>query len=165
MKHILISILLILILKNGNSQNYTRDAGIQFGSKFEFSYRQFFKNDVAYEAYLGYSKREIKFTAFKEFFNPAFQRRSSSVEFCYGFGGHIGLTYLNSYDFFLRKYHLDNWSFAPILGIDGMARLDYYFREFPLILTIGIRPYFEFSTYRYFYLDIFEPMIEFKYRF
>ena len=84
MKRFLVLILTIYMFFNVYSQNYTRDVEVQFRKGIEVSYRHFMGDNVAYEGYFGYSQQEVRLTVLKEFFQPAFYRHTTNLDFCYG---------------------------------------------------------------------------------
>ena len=145
-------------------QNYTRDAGIRFGTGLTASYRQFYKEDMAVEAFFGYQDLGIKFGGMREFFKPAFTQYSGNFRLYYGYGVHAGVSYTNSYKMFNREYRYD-WRFSPLFGMDGIVGIEYDFPEVPIIVSTDIKPYYEFSLNRMFYVQVFDVSFSVKYRF
>jgi len=53
----------------------------------------------------------------------------------------------------------------PLLGIDGLVGVEYRFPEFPALISLDMRPYFEYSTIQIFSIYLQSIGISFKYRF
>jgi hypothetical protein len=101
----------------------------------------------------------------KEYFEPAFNHVSEFLYFQYGFGAHLGYRYTDHYQVLNRTYRLDNDILTPLIGVDGIVGLEYRFPEFPFVIGMDIKPYFEFSTIQYFGLYLQSIGISFKYKF
>jgi hypothetical protein len=162
-----ISILVAGLLISGlmNAQNYTRDAGLRVGDYFTLSYRQFIEEDMAVEGLLFFGRNGVTVTVLKEMFQPALGHISDNLYFQYGFGAHIGYRYTDRYKVLNRTYQLTDYRFSPLLGIDGMAGFEYRFPDFPVIVGVDIRPYFEYTTIQIFSLYLQSIGISIKYRF
>ncbi len=145
-------------------QNYTRDAGIRFGSGVAASYRQFYKEDMAVEAFIDYQNRGLKLGGLREFYMPAFTQYSGNFRLYYGYGVHAGLSYTNYHRIFNREYRYD-WKLSPLFGMDGIVGVDYAFQEVPIMVSADIKPYYEFSMNRIFYVQVFDVSFSVKYRF
>ena len=164
MKLLLLSILLFFFSIGAFCQNYTRDAGIRFGNGFSISLRQFTKEDVAAELFLSYYDRALRFGGLKQHFTPAFTQYSDNFRLYYGYGVHGGVSYTNKHKAFNRIYRYD-WTLSPLFGMDGIAGLEYYFPDVPILVSGEVRPYFEFSTKRMFLVRPFNMSLSVKYRF
>lgn len=147
------------------SQNYTQDAGIRVGEGFMVSYRHFFKDDYAVEIIGGFRDRGMRITGLKEYFRPVLTHRSDNFRFVYGYGVHTGFTYTNSHRFLHREFKYEEWKASPIFGVDGLVGIEYRFPDMPLVVSADMKPFFEYSLYRYFKLDLAELSISVKYRF
>jgi len=148
-----------------NAQNYTRDGGARVGDYFSLSYRQFIEDDMAVEGLLFFGRNGMSVTVLKEMFQPALGQVSDNLFFQYGFGAHIGYRYTDHYKVLNRTYQLIDYRFSPLLGIDGMAGFEYRFPDFPIIVGIDIRPYFEYSTIQIFSIYLQSFGLSIKYRF
>jgi len=145
-------------------QNYTRDAGIRLGDHFSATYRQY-QGDKALEGVLFAGRQGVTIGVLKEFFQPAFSRMSDNLYFEYGFGAHIGYRYTDHFRILNRTYQLEKFTFSPLLGIDGLAGLEYRFPEFPFLIGVDVKPYFEYSTIQIFGLYLQSIGISLKYKF
>lgn len=164
MKLIYTSIILFCLSVGLYGQNYTRDAGIRFGKGVIGSYRQFFKEDMSIEIFGGYYNRGLILGGIREYYMPALTKYSDNFRLYYGYGVHTGFTYTNQHKMFNRVYRYD-WTFSPIFGMDGIVGLDYAFSEVPIMVSADIKPYYEFSLNRIFYIQVFDVSLSVKYRF
>jgi hypothetical protein len=147
------------------AQNYTRDAGVRLGDFFSATYRQYTSDDQALEGMLFVGRHSLTFTVMKEYFLPAFSHLSENLYFQYGYGAHVGLRYMDQYKVLNRTYELDDWRLTPLLGLDGMAAIEYRFPEFPFVIGLDVKPYFEYSTTQIFSIYLQSIGISMKYRF
>lgn len=162
---LLFTTVLIIFLGTGLfGQNYTRDAGVRFGNGFLITYRQFYKEDVGVELFAGYQDRGMRVGGLREFYKPSFTKYSDNFRFYYGYGVHTGFTYTNQHKVFNRVYRYD-WTFTPLFGMDAIIGLDYAFAEVPILVSTEIKPFYEFSLNRIFYMQILEVSFSLKYRF
>jgi hypothetical protein len=160
-------ICLILILLYGGklfSQHYTRDAGIRLGEGFFFNYRQFYDEERAFEALAGFTDNGFRIIGLREYFRPLAPQRSQNLRMVAGYGIHAGVTYTNNYKIFNRVYY-HNWMWSPQFGVDGIIGAEYTASEFPVLISVALQPYFEYSLNRYFKLQPFNFVVVFKYRF
>lgn len=155
----------LLISAKALSQNYTRDAGMRIGDYFSLTYRQYLYNDQALEGLLFFGRHGITLGALKEFFQPAFGGVSDNLFLQYGYGAHIGYRNTDHYRILNRTYQIDGNTFTPLIGIDGLVGLEYRFPEFPFLISMDIKPYFEFSTIPVFSLYLSSFGLSLKYRF
>ena len=155
----------VLLAGKVYSQHYTRDAGVRLGDYFSATYRQITEEDEALEGILFIGRHGMTATVLKEYFQPAFSHISDHLWFQYGFGAHVGFRYTDRYRMLNRTYRLEKYTFAPLLGVDGLIGLEYRFPEFPFLLGIDIKPYFEYSTTPIFSIYLQSIGISLKYRF
>lgn len=164
MKYFTGCFLLIFFCFKSYSQNYTRDAGVRIGEGFFASYRQFYGEGEAVEGLAGISKRGFRIIALKEYFKPVFIDRTGNMNLLYGFGIHAGVSYTNKYTVLNRVYYHD-WKWTPQFGFDGIVGLEYLPPELPLVFSVAIQPYFEYSLNKYFQLKPINLNVALKYRF
>jgi hypothetical protein len=147
------------------AQNYTRDAGLRFGDYFSVTYRAFQEDNLALEGLLFFGRSSVTFTIMREHFEPAFGHISENLYFQYGYGMHVGMRYTDHYTVLGRRYVLDDHTYTPLLGLDGMIGLEYRFPEFPFLVSVDLKPYFEYSTIQIFSIYIQSVGFSIKYRF
>jgi hypothetical protein len=158
-------VLLLLLGISSFSQNYTRDVGIRMGKGFFISYRQFFDEEMAMEAFLGVSRNSFRVSGLREYFAPLVPLRSENLRLVCGYGVHAGIAYTNKYKILNRVYYEDKWSWSPQLGVDGIVGVEYTASEFPVLISAAIQPYFEYSLNHFFSVQPFDFVILIKYRF
>jgi hypothetical protein len=147
------------------SQNYTRNAGLRIGNATGLTYRQYIDKESAFEAIINYTKGGLRLTALKQYYRPAFYEISDNLNFIYGYGAHVGVYYTNKYKILNKSYKLYEWRYSPVFGLDGYLGLEYEFREFPFVIGIDIKPFFEFSTSRFFYIFLDDTALSLKFKF
>ncbi len=160
--------LLILFLFAGSSliaQNYTRDAGIRVGDYFTATFRSHQNDTEALEANVFIGRHGATIGVLKEYFEPALGYVSDNLYFQYGMGIHLGFRYIDHYRVLNRVYQLDSYRFTPLFGVDGLVGLEYRFPEFPFLIGIDIKPYFEYSSIQIFSIYLQSAGISIKYRF
>lgn len=165
MKLLLILIFGTMFLYPVSAQNYTRDMGIRFGGLPAFTYRQYNGETEALELIASTSWRNLRLTAMKEYFKPAFMQFSNNINFVYGYGAHVGFTYSDRYRLLFKTYYLDEWRLSPVFGIDAILGFEYTPGDLPFIFGIDFKPFFEFSTTRIFYIFLDDASLSLKYKF
>jgi hypothetical protein len=148
-----------------NAQNYTRDAGIRLGDYFSATYRQFIEEDEAVEGMLFFGRQGASITILKEYFQPTLGHISEYLYFQYGYGAHLGFRYTDHYKVMNRTYALNEYRFTPLLGINGLVGLEYRFPAFPFVVSVDLKPYFEYSTIQIFSIYLQSAGISIKYKF
>jgi hypothetical protein len=164
MRILIISLLTFLSITAG-AQNYTRDAGIRVGDYFSATYRMFIEEDQAFEGMFFIGRHGATFTILKEQFIPALGQISENLRFEFGYGAHVGFRYTDHYKVLNRTYDLGDYRMSPLLGIDGLVGIEYRFPDLPVVMSIDIKPYFEYSTIQIFDLYLQSIGISIKYRF
>jgi hypothetical protein len=148
-----------------SAQNYTRDFGVRLVDHLSVTCRQFVEEDQAIEGMLFIGRQGMTITLMKEYFQPALGHISENLYFQYGYGAHIGFRYTDHYKVMNRTYRLEEYRFSPLLGINGLVGLEYRFPEFPFLISIDLKPYFEYSTIQIFSMYLQSIGISVKYRF
>jgi len=148
-----------------SAQNYTRDGGIRIGDYFSVGFRHFVDDDRAIEAIFSAGRRGAKITVLKEHTRPALGHISENLYFVYGYGAHAGFRYANRYRVLNRTYDMEEFRFMPLLGLDGLVAIEYRLTGFPVIMSLDIKPYFEYSTIQIFNIYLNSIGFSVKYRF
>jgi hypothetical protein len=148
-----------------NAQNFTRDAGVRLGDFFSATCRQYIEEDQALEGMFFVGRHGMTFTVLKEHFKPALGHISEYLYLQYGYGAHFGFRYADHYKVLNRTYQLEDYKFTPLLGIDGFIGIQYQFPEFPFLVSIDLKPYFEYSTIEIFSIYLQSAGISVKYKF
>jgi hypothetical protein len=90
----------------------------------------------------------------------------AGLNFLYGFGGHIGFFYSDNYrPFGLSRIYYPGRRFSPVLGVDAYTGLEYRMESIPIVFGIDYKPFFEFSLYQYFKLQLWDFAFSARYRF
>lgn len=164
MRNLYITIILLLISLGIKGQNYMRDAGIRAGNGVIATYRQFYNDEKALELFAGYQYQGLRVGGMREFFSPALTKYSENFRLYYGYGVHTGFTYTNHHKMFNREYRY-GWTFSPVFGMDGILGLEYTFPDVPILVSADVKPFYEFSVHRIFYMSLLEVSFSVKYRF
>ncbi len=155
----------LLITGITSAQNYTRDAGLRVGDFFSATYRVHQNENQAVEGILFIGRSGATIGIMKEHFQPALGQISDNLFFEYGYGVHIGFRYTDHYKILNRTYELYSFRFSPLFGVDGLIGVEYRFPEFPFLISVDIKPYFEYSTIQIFNIYLQSAGISIKYRF
>jgi hypothetical protein len=168
MKQILIFCLFIVIALNVKAGLPNKAAGIRGGLSSGFEYRVFSSDMSAYKVLLSFRQNGIQLTGMKEFFMPATFDFSEDFNFVYGFGAHAGFakwrteSYSNAAN---PEYVYYDHHTGPVIGLDGLAALEYTIPAVPLIVGIEIKPYFNLLGKNFFQLQPFDFAFTVKYSF
>lgn len=146
------------------AQNYTRNAGVRGGITSGFTYRNYMDENNALEGMLSFRLNGLQVTGLREFFMPKLEEYSENIYMEWGYGAHVGTTYADSWKFGTYTY-FSSRKFSPVLGIDGFVGLEYRIREFPFVVGIDYKPFFELSANRFFHLQIWDIAFSLKYAF
>ena len=147
------------------AQHYTRDAGVRGGTFPSIGYRQYSTDNNYSEVLLSLNRNAIRVTFLKEFTQPALHEFSQNLYFIYGYGAHSGFSRTERYRVLNRTYFYNHYRYSPVFGIDGYLGLEYRFSEFPFIIGIDIKPFFEYSINQFFSLFLYDTAFILKYKF
>ena len=161
-------ITLILCLLSGIccfGQNYTQDAGIRLGTLYGLTYRQYLDETKSIEAQSLFGKHGLRLRIMKQYFKPALLELSDNIYFGYGYGAHVGISHYSNYRILTKSYILDRSKYGPSIGLDAYLGLEYNIRDYPIIISLNVIPFFEFSTNRFFYIFLGDTAISIRYKF
>lgn len=158
-------VVFLMITGNLFSQNYMQSAGFRGGNRPSVTYRMFINDEDAYEFYFSAIPGGTSVSALKQKCKPLIWGRTDNLYFVYGFGAHVGLYYTNHYTLFTTKIYLDSRRLAPLFGVDGYFGVEYRVRELPFAFGLDATPFFEFSTIKFFNINILNTAFTIKYRF
>lgn len=165
MQHVISTIVFLLIFLTASGQNYDRDIGFRGLLPNGISYRKHQDMENALEAVLQFSNDGVRLFGLKEHFKPVLLEYSDNITFVYGWGIHVGAVRTRNYSILQYKFLYSKKKFSPSLGLAGIGGFEYHFREFPLIAGVEIKPFFEYSTFRFFNVYLGEVSLTVKYRF
>ena len=164
MKNITLFTILLISLPL-NAQNYFKAAGIRGGLSSGFTYRQYLEPDLAYEGLLSFRKGGIQLSILRQRYQPALLHIGEDFFFAYGYGGHVGFTYTDSYKFIFREYSYSDNRFSPLIGMDGYLGLEYHFPMLPVQVGLDFKPFFELSIFEFFQVSVWDVGFNIKYTF
>ncbi len=134
--------------------DYTNAIGIRFGGTTGLDFKHKFSSLNAIELILGAYPNSFGLTALYE---RNVSTQVTGLNLYLGAGGHIARAYDYNYGYFKndRYYYYRNYNYGPVLGIDGIAGVEYRIPKVPLAISVDVKPYAEFySGYgTYFNLD------------
>lgn len=163
-------IISILVFMTGNtsySQNFKREAGIRGGHTSGFTLRQYLHESLSYEGILSFGKSGIQFTLLRQVheMNPLFEL-PSNVHFIYGYGGHTGYYFSDSYNpFGFTEFKYPYRMLSPLMGIDAYVGIEYRFESIPAVFGLDYKPFFEFSLYQFYRMSLWDMSLTAKYKF
>lgn len=146
------------------AQEFKYAAGIRAGYTGGVEFRIYTDDLNSYKFLLGSRNKGTIIHAIKEFHRPDLFTFTDRLNFVYGFGVHAG------YERWDQRYYNYNTSYyvtrtAFIAGLDGLAGLEYLFREVPLSLGIEVKPSFDLFGRDMFDLELFDFAFTVKYHF
>lgn len=139
---------------NGQENNYA--VGLRGGYTHGVIFRQYLSDNSGYLGIASGFNHEVKFTLIKEVYSKKDLAFFNNVTVVKGFGGHVGINEADNFSIFGQTYKTKNKSVSPVLGIDGLIGAEYKIAGLPIILGLDYKPYFEFSTIKYFNIQIWD---------
>jgi len=165
--------IILLLLLTGTigaapAQQYQQYLGLRGGESSGLTYK-LFKNPVkALETTLAFRDGGIQAVALIETYKPVYMKKSDRFYTYTGVGAHIGYTSIDRdklrfNPIFNRGYF--NRSFAPVIGLDVIAGVEYRFRNAPWIIAADFKPFFELFGSNYFAINVIDFGFSIKYIF
>ena len=146
-------------------QNYTQTVGVRGGLTSGITYRNHVNESLANEFILKMRRNEMNLTFLRVFYEPNNFGYSPKLMVYKGYGAHIGYRYDDRYTLLLREFVYSKETFYPVLGFDVYLGAEYRIEEFPFIVGIDCKPFFEFSTRQIFRIYLPDIAFAIKYRF
>jgi len=147
------------------AQNYTRAIGIRGGMTSGITYRIHTSESMVNEMILKIKSKQMNFTFLRLSMEPNAFGYSPRLILTKGFGGHIGYGYNDRFSTIRGDIVYSKNRYYPVLGFDAFLGLEYQIPEFPVVLGIDYKPFFEFSTLQIYKLYIWDIAFAIKYRF
>lgn len=167
MKQIILFGLLVSLALTGFSQDANKAVGIRAGLTSGFEYRVFTDDLNSYKVLLSARRSGLQITGLKEFHRPDVFDAGIEMSFVYGVGAHVGFESWNKY--YERDYYpyvpYRERKTSPIVGLDGLAGLEYTIPTLPLVAGIEAKPYFNLFGEDFFDLEVFDVAFTLKYVF
>jgi hypothetical protein len=169
MKRIYLLSFLFLASMTAFSESPKKAVGIRGGLTPGFEYRVFSGELTSYKALFSFRNQGLQFTGLKEFHVPdAFDIGEEAFTFVYGFGAHAGFEswdedvyhYENG-----QEYNYQDRRTSPIVGLDGLAAIEYTIPAVPLVAGFEVKPYFNLFGENFFRIQPFDFAFTLKYTF
>jgi hypothetical protein len=146
-------------------QNITRSAGLRFGQTTGFTYRQYIDDQSAFQGLLSFRRDGIQVTGLKQQFRQHYLEYSENLYISWGYGGHIGFFYDDSFEYGKTEYHYPSSRFSPVFGVDAYGGIEYRIKEIPIVVGLDFKPFFELSTVRFFEFSFWDFGFNLQYEF
>lgn len=159
MKQIYILNILLIIAFSGFSQSPEKAIGIRGGLSSGFEYRVFSGELNSYKVLFSFRNQGLQLTGLKEFHQPEAFNFCEDLSFIYGYGAHAGFESWN-----ITRYSGDHRS-GPVVGLDGLAAVEYTIPAVPLVVGFEAKPYFNIFGKNFFQLQPFDIAFTLKYTF
>lgn len=137
------------------SNGFSNAIGVRFGETSGLTYKHKFDSKNTMEFIIGSRRHVFGLTGLYE---RNIQTGVPGFDVYFGAGAHIGQGYYRSWGYYGphndRYYYRGIYSHGPVLGVDGIAGIEYKIPKAPLALSLDMKPFVEFYRYRtYFNLD------------
>jgi len=148
----------------GFSQENKQSIGCRIGLTSGFEYRVYSNELQSYKFLLGGRENGAVFHVIKEFHQYDLFKNTDRLDFIYGVGLHAG------YERWNQEYYNTKGSYyqtltAFLMGLDGLAGLEYTFVEVPISLGIEAKPYFDLFGQHMFNMQLFDFAFTAKFNF
>lgn len=164
MKRLLLLFALISLSSILYSQEFKYAAGIRAGYTGGLEFRAYTDEINSYRILLGWRERGTQLHIMKEFHRPDLFTFTDRLNFVYGFGVHAGYErWDQKYYHYHSSYYVTRTGF--IVGLDGLAGLEYKFVSVPISIGLEVKPYFDFFGKDIFQIQPFDFAFTAKYHF
>jgi hypothetical protein len=168
MKKILINIITLFFIIGHNitnAQDYQTAIGFRGGNTSGINFQFWSDETHALDGILSFRDNEIQMTILSEHYSPILLKRSTHIFGYWGWGGHLGYDWGNKYSNQLWDYPPRVFRSGPAIGIDAVLGAEYRFYKVPITLGIDFKPFAEFSTTRFFSLNLWDFGLTARYAF
>ena len=169
MKQIYLLIILLFFALTGFAEQPRKAVGIRGGLSSGFEYRVFSGELTSYKALFSFRNQGLQFTGMKEFHVPDAFDILQELSFIYGYGDHVGFEswYEDAYHYDAngQPYYYHDHRTSPVIGLDGLAAMEYTIPAIPLVVGIEVKPYFNLFGENFFKLQPFDFAFTVKYTF
>jgi hypothetical protein len=154
---ILVAFSLCNLVQQLSAQDANYSFGLRGGSTSGLTVRQYLNENTGLEGILSFQQKSFKVTFLKEKFTESNIIFSNHFYFVKGLGGHAGYMNTDHYTFMWHTYYREEGPISvPIIGMDALAGFEYRMVIFPLIFGLDWKPYFEFSSFQIFNMNIWD---------
>ena len=141
--------ILVLITSTVVKGQYgSRQAGLRMGYRGGIFYQltqEAGNAEIGYNALVSFSERGIQLTGLRLVYGTTLSGISPDLFFCWGYGGHIGFINTDHVGFLGEKYYFQGDRFCPVLGADGWLAAEYRVHDFPLNISLNLKPFVELT--------------------
>lgn len=164
MNRFLLVAVLLLITMSVSAQDYKQAVGIRAGLTAGFEYRVYTDDLNSFRFLVGSRERGVIAHVIREFHRYDLFEFTDQLNFVFGAGLHAG------YERWDQQYVTYNSVYfrtrtAFIAGLDGLAGLEYMFREVPISVGLEAKPYFDLFGKEMFDFQIFDFAFTARYHF
>jgi hypothetical protein len=99
---------------------------------------------TGYMAMLGLNNG-IQITGLRTIYETTISEISPDLFFVWGYGGHAGFIFTDHIFYFGDRYSFQDERFCPLFGVDGWLAAEYRFHQFPVTISLNIKPYVELT--------------------
>lgn len=164
MKQFLIATILLLFTAPVFAQDFKQAVGVRAGLTSGFEYRVYSNELNSYKFLIGSRERGVIAHAIREFHRYELFDFTDQLNVVFGAGLHVGYErWDQQYVTYNSVYYQTRTAF--IAGLDGLAGLEYMFREVPVSLGIEAKPYFDLFGRTMFDIQVFDFAFTAKYHF
>jgi hypothetical protein len=156
---------LLVISLQAKAQDYMRSAGIRGGFSPGLTFRGYLDPQLAYEGLLSFRDKGLQITVLRQHFEPVLWNLSDGFFLTFGYGGHLGFTNSYVYQPLFRTVHNPDRKFSPLAGLDGYLGVEYHIPGVPVQMGLDYKPFFEFSLYPFFQMNVWDIAFTLKYKF
>ncbi len=143
MKKYIITLLLLTSLL-GQAQDYKQAIGLRGGLHSGFTYKNFFKNNTAFEGIVHTRWQGWELVGLLEHHKAIAE--VDGLYWFYGYGAHIG--------FYDAQYtHWDVDGTYTVVGVDGIIGVEYDIPGAPIAIGLDWKPYINLIGYSHFFGD------------
>ncbi len=164
MKKFLILLILTAATNSVWSQGFTRAVGIRGGYTSGFEYRMYTDDLNSFKFLLGTRQGGVQLHVLKEYHKYDLFDFAYQIVFYYGFGVHGGFETWDEPHFRNNTRWYDSRASA-IVGLDGLAGLEYVFDAAPVSAGLEVKPFFDLLGRENFDLQLFDFAFTIKYLF
>jgi hypothetical protein len=159
----------VLLSFFGYSQQYRQSLGVRLGNTSALTLKNFVAEEEAIELMLSGRRSGMQLTTLYEFHHPLEFSFNENFYVYYGIGGHVGFEKYDDLDKTLTnvdppEFVYDNKQYF-LIGIDGIAGIEYRWLSVPITISFDLKPYFSFIGMRYTNALFWDAGLSFKYIF
>ena len=162
MKRLLIITALLISSNLLCGQGFNEALGLRGGVTSGFEYRYYLNDSTSLRGLVAIRDRGVQVYGFYEFYEYDLFSFSYNLVFYYGFGAHAGYESWNV----KQTANGSRWEetkSAFLIGLDGLAGVEYLFYEAPLAAGLEVKPFIDFWGQKGF--DVRLPEVAFTVRY